>query len=118
MDAAPQDDDSTDKTILNLVTVLPEPARRPGVQGHVAWRRLGLLAERADALVGRPRIELLPHDVALTSVDRVHDLVGILLGEVGARVERPGAVVDTGVILRQPISPSLANTSGSSVRGR
>src|SRR4051812_37838194 len=93
----------TDQKILNLVPVLPKPSDRPGMQGHVARRRLGLLAERADALVGRPRIELFPDDVALAGMDRIDDLVGIVIRQVGPRVERPGAVVDARVILLQTL---------------
>src|SRR5438128_11626310 len=55
----------------DLEAVLPKPAHRARVQRHVAWRRLGLFAEGADALVRRPGVEAFPNDLALARMDRV-----------------------------------------------
>src|ERR671931_1299903 len=68
------------------------------MQWHIARRRFGLLAERADARIGHPRVELLPDDLRLAGVDRIDDAVADFFRQVGARVERPGAVVDARVV--------------------
>src|SRR6267378_3292545 len=87
---------------LDLEAVFAEPACGARMQRHVARRGLGLLAERADALVRCPLVEVLPHDLGLARVDRVYDPVGDFFRQVGARIERPGAVVDACVVGVEP----------------
>src|SRR3954471_10995839 len=83
---------------LDVIAMLPEPARGAGMQRHIARSRFGFLAQGADALEGRPRIEVLPHDLVLPRSDGIDDLVCVVVGQVGARIERPGAVVEAGVV--------------------
>src|SRR3954462_12009548 len=65
---------------LREQAVLAVPLRGARVQRHVERGRLGVPAERREALEGRVAAPVLPHDLPGARGDRVADLVRVLVG--------------------------------------
>ena len=74
--------------------MLPVPFLGAGMKRDVARRGVGIFAELTDA-----GVRVFPVDLLFSCQDGIANLVGIIVGQRCAGIDRPAAVVDAGVLL-------------------
>jgi len=87
--------------------MLPVPFFAPG-RGNIARGGIGVFAELADTGAG-----VFPIHLRFSLINRVADFVGIVVGQRGAGVDRPVAVIDAGVFGVEPFLSEIAHPVGN-----